>query len=105
MPSNERPGRTVRLPVRLRPEEDAAVRERARACGMTLARNMRESALGVVPKARPGLVEMEAVRELARVGNNLNRLAHIANLNEEIEVEDDLRAVLEEVLAAARRLG
>ena len=48
---------------------------------------------------------MEAIRELARIGNNLNQLAHVANLNEEIEREEELRAVLEEVLAAARRLG
>lgn len=105
MPSNERSVRTTRIPVRLRPDENVKVRERAHACGMTLARFIRETALGAVPKARPRLAEMEAIRELARIGNNLNQLAHIANLNDEIEREEDLRAVLEEVLAAVRRLG
>ena len=105
MPSNQRPARTTRIPVRLRPDENATVRERAQACGMTLARYMRETALGAVPKARHRLLEMEAVRELARIGNNLNQLAYIANLNEEIEREEELRAVLEEVLAAVRRMG
>ena len=105
MTSNQRAGRTTRIPVRLRPDENATVRERAHACGMTLARYMRETALGAVPKARPRLAEMEAIRELARIGNNLNQLAHVANLNEEIEGEEELRAVLEEVLAAVRRLG
>jgi hypothetical protein len=33
---SRRPARTVRLPVRLMPEEDAALR--ARECGMTRAR-------------------------------------------------------------------
>lgn len=105
MSSNQRPVRTTRIPVRLRPDENAIVRARAHACGMTLARYMRETALGAVPKARPRLAEMEAVRELARIGNNLNQLAHVANLNEETEREEVLRAVLEEVLAAARRMG
>ena len=105
MPSTERQTRTVRLPVHLRPDESDLVRERARACGLTVARYMREAALGAVPKARPRLAEMEAVRELLRIGNNLNQLAHVANRNEEIEREGELRAVLEEVLAAARRLG
>jgi hypothetical protein len=41
---------------------------------------------------------------LARVGNNLNQLAHIANMNEELGREEEFRAVLE-VPAAARLLG
>lgn len=97
--------RTIRRPVRLRPEEDRMVRERARECGLTLARYMRETALGAVPRAKPRSLELEAVRELNRVGNNLNQLAHIANINEELPAEEKLHAVLKEVLAAARRLG
>ena len=50
---------------------------------LLLARYMRETALGAVPKARPRLFEMAVVRELARIGNNLNQLAHVANLNDE----------------------
>jgi hypothetical protein len=48
---------------------------------------------------------MEGVRQLARIGSNLNQLAHIANLNDEVERVEELRTVLEEVLGAARRLG
>lgn len=68
MPSNQRTGRTTRIPVRLRPDENVKVRERAHACGMTLARYMRETALGAVPKARPRLLEMAAVRDSRESG-------------------------------------
>ena len=91
--------------IRMAPEEWERISHRARECGWTTSRYMRETALGAVPRARPRQAEMEAVRQLARIGNNLNQLAHIANLNEEIEREEELRAVLEEVLAVARRLG
>ena len=91
--------------LRLHTAELDAITRRARECGRSAAAYIRETALGAVPKARPRLAEMEAVRQLARIGNNLNQLAHIANMNEELGPEEELRAVLEEVLAAARRLG
>jgi hypothetical protein len=99
-----RPRRTMRY-LRMDPEEWERVRERAQACGLTTSRYIRETALGAVPKARPRQLEMEAVRQLARLGNNLNQLARVANQNEEIEREEELRGVLAEVLAAVRRLG
>lgn len=91
--------------VRMAPDEWERISARAKECGWTTSRYIRETALGAVPKARPRLVEMEAVRQLARVGNNLNQLAHVANINDEIEREQELSVVLEEVLAAIRRLG
>lgn len=105
MPTRERAARTIRLPVRLRSDEARALRDRAQECGMTIARYVRETALGAVPRARPRQVEMEAVRELARIGNNLNQLVHLAHLCGELPQEEELREVLEAVLAAARRLG
>ncbi len=96
--------RTMRY-IRMAPEEWERISHRARVGGWTTSRYRRETALGAVPKARPRQAEMEAVRQLARIGNNLNQLAHIANMNEELGPEEEFRAVLEEVVAAARRLG
>jgi hypothetical protein len=46
-------GRTAAKLIRFAPDELAAVNRRARTCGRTPARFIREAALGAIPKARP----------------------------------------------------
>lgn len=45
-----------------------------------------------------------AIRELARIGNNLNQIAHAANLMKLHLLEADARRCLDAVLAAIDRL-
>jgi len=69
--------RTVAKLVRFSPEEIARISERARTCGRTVARYIREAALGAVPKARHHAERDALLRELARTGRDLARLAHL----------------------------
>lgn len=70
--------RTVAKLVRFSPDEIARVSERARTCGRTVARYIRETALGAVPKARHHVERDALLRELARTGRDLARLALLA---------------------------
>lgn len=67
--------------VRFSPEEIARVSERARSCGYTSARYIRETALGAIPKARHHADRDTLLRELARIGRDLERLTRIAELH------------------------
>ena len=66
---------------------------------------MREVALGSVPRARPRRIEQQAIHQLARIGNNLNQIAHVANASRRVELSERLARVLAEVMAAVRRLA
>jgi hypothetical protein len=69
--------RTVAKLVRFSPDEIARVSERARTCGRTVARYIREAALGAVPKGRHHTERDAMLRELARTGRDLARLAQL----------------------------
>lgn len=77
----------------------------ARECGKPPATYVREVSLGAVPKARRNRTENDLIIELGRVGNNLNQLARLAHSSGDLPAEEQLRAVLNEVLAAVRRIG
>ena len=70
--------RTVAKLVRFSPDEIARISQRARACGRTVARYIRETALGAIPKARHHVDRDALLRELARTGRDLARLAQLA---------------------------
>lgn len=69
--------RTVAKLVRFSPDEIARVSDRARTCGRTAARYIRETALGAIPKARHHANRDALLRELARTGRELARLAQL----------------------------
>ena len=98
-----RPCRTAKSLVRFTPDEFAIIADRARACGRTPARFIREAALGAVPRERRSAVNADLVRQLARIGNNLNQLAVRAHTGSPLPV-DALEATLSELLAAVRRV-
>jgi Bacterial mobilisation protein (MobC) len=91
--------------VRFTPTEFHAVRERAQTCGHAMARFVREAALGAVPRARRHQSTDEALRQLRRIGNNLNQLAHVANAKDVLPMEARLDAVLAELMAVAHRIA
>jgi hypothetical protein len=98
------PPRTIGKLIRFRPDEIATIAERARACGAPVARYIREVALGVTPRARRTQANTELIHHLARIGNNLNQLAHAANNERQVDEGTRLRAVLDEVIATIKRV-
>jgi hypothetical protein len=71
--------RTAAKLIRFQPEELARITERARACGQTPARFIRESALGAIPKPRHHAGADPWLCELARVGRALDQLVRLAH--------------------------
>ena len=72
--------RSIAKLVRFSTEELARISERAHICGYTPARYIRETALGAIPKARHHADRDALLRELARVGCDLGRLARLAKI-------------------------
>lgn len=70
--------RSIRLLVHVNPPEESALRAAAQRARRSLARYIREAALGrpvvVIPE-----INREAFSSLARIGANLNQLAHHFN--------------------------
>jgi hypothetical protein len=69
--------RTVAKLERFSPDEITRVSERARTCGRTAARYIREAALGAVPKARHHIERDALLGELARTGRDLARVVQL----------------------------
>jgi hypothetical protein len=97
--------RTKPTMVRWTPAEITTVTERARSCGLTVARFIRECALGAVPKATRHVDQKALLRELARSGNNLNQLAHEANARDLFPAQEKIEAALTFHMAALRKLA
>ena len=102
--------RTLRLGVRLNGRERDELVERARARGLSLTRLLVDTALEhPLPPSRspidePGREQLgELIRrldaldeQLVRVGNNLNQMAHGANISRELRATEQLDAGLRE---------
>ena len=86
--------------VRFSADEIARVHERARSCGYTSARYIRETALGAIPKACQHADRDVLVRELARIGRDLDRLTRIAESHGLDQFRSDERTQLRSTLAA-----
>lgn len=80
--------------------------ERIKASGLTKAAYVRAALTGVAPRARPGAVRRELVREVNRIGVNLNQLTKRANahnldagLQARLEIAlNELEAILPEIV-------
>jgi hypothetical protein len=96
--------RTRMMLVRFTSAEFDRVRAAAQAAGRPLARYVRETTLGAVPRARRHHAIDEVLRHLARIGNNVNQLAHVANATDRFPTEAKLDAVLAELRATVHRI-
>lgn len=96
--------RSVVKLIRYTPTELAAVVEHARACGMPVARYVRETSLGAIPRVRRTYAHAELIRQLAHIGNNLNQLAHHANATGRVPDAGFLREAVHAVLRAIATL-
>jgi len=91
--------------IRYRAGEALAVRERARVCGLPLARYVREVSLGTIPRERRHRAVDELIRQLARIGNNLNQLAYEAHARDLFPGAARVDAALEELRTAIQQVG
>ncbi len=97
--------RTAAKLIRFAPDELAAVSSRARACGRTPARFIREAALGAIPKARHNEERDRILLGLARLGGQLSLLAGRTNGGNQHESDGaQLAAALAEHRTVVRAL-
>jgi hypothetical protein len=97
--------RTAAKLIRFAPDELAAVSRRARTCGRTPARFIREAALGAIPKARHNEDRDRTLLALARLGGQLAVLARRSNGDDQRESDrGQLAAALAEHRTAIRAL-
>ncbi|MDQ2891182.1 MAG: MobC family plasmid mobilization relaxosome protein [Gemmatimonadota bacterium] len=90
--------------IRFTSEEWTTIVARAADCGTPPARYVRKTALGAVPRVRRLQANAELIRQLARIGNNLNQLAYVANDLGRVGEEAHFHAVLDEVIATIKRV-
>lgn len=95
------PTRTHIVPVRMSDEEHAIASACASALGISLSRLMRSRA-EALPPYPPAKIDLDAARELTRIGNNLNQMArtlHSGFGTRASELEAILLELREEVAA------
>jgi hypothetical protein len=90
--------------IRYTPEEWAIVVANAANCHIPPATYVRITSLGFAPKVPRTGVNADVLRQLTRIGNNLNQLARIANISGKTPTEIRCRVILEHVLAAINRI-
>lgn len=100
--------RAERLPdIRVTVSERASVEARAAQAGIPVTEFCRRAALGakiIAPSATRSGIPPGLLSELARVGNNLNQIAHAAHLGRELRgmaeaALIDLRALMDTMAA------
>ena len=99
--------RTVMVAARVTPAEHAAWQEKAAAAGVSPSALLREAMARTRTWTAPALaVESERIRQIARIGNNLNQLARWANTHkraaEAVAVIANLVSFERSLLAVAR---
>jgi hypothetical protein len=97
--------RTAAKLICFRPDELARITERARVCGQTPARFIRETALGAIPKARQHEATGALLYEMARIGRSLDELARLAQAGPHAALAERLTATLDGHWARVRQLA
>lgn len=95
--------RTGRINVPLNGEEKTLILEKAQAYNMTGALFLRELGLGHRMRRPLPAVNVEAYRELGRMGINLNRAIALANEGKPIVLNPEFLGRLYELLQSTRR--
>jgi hypothetical protein len=96
--------RTAAKLIRFHPDELARITERARACGRTPARFIRETALGAIPKPRHHAATGALLYELARIGRSLDELARLADASQHAALAERARGALDGHWALVRQV-
>lgn len=95
--------RTCAKLIRFSPEELGTVVERARSAGLPVACYVREVSLGVTPRTRKTELSDPAIRALARIGNELQKLSRVAS-EQRLPCAADFERAVGEVLNVIRAL-
>lgn len=98
-PSN----RTVILKVRLTPAESALLKDQSARTGRTMSDVMRSAWEKLKIIELPPADFAETVVQLHRIGNNLNQVAHAANMGE-VHIPE-IQTVLKEIVAIDKKLN
>ena len=78
--------RSIKKQILVNHEEDQLIRKKAEQVGMNVSAYMRCRALGYTPKEKPPKEFYDAIKEIRKVGINLNQIAHKANALNFIDV-------------------
>ena len=85
------------ISVRLSDAELVRIDEAAHQCGTPRSTYLRRVGLGAVPTPKQSRVERDAIYHLAKIGANLNQLAHHANATGKLTRGAELTAALAEL--------
>jgi hypothetical protein len=77
----------------------------ARECGLPPATFVRKVSLGARPRARRNRLENELILRLGQIAADLHRVVRIAEQAGDVPAPEQYRSLLDEVLAAVRRIG
>jgi hypothetical protein len=97
--------KSERISVRVTQEEDAILRAKAKQAGMTYPAFLRAVISGKEIDKNGNQQKKEILRELKKIGNNLNQLAYIANSNGTVnaqEYHNDAAAVRDTIIRIER---
>jgi hypothetical protein len=93
MPATRR--RTAAKLIRFHPDELVRITDRSRDCGRTPTRFIRETALGAVPRPRHHAATEALLRDLARIGGCLERIARLARASHHAALAEQACAALD----------
>lgn len=96
--------RTAAKLIRFHLDELARITERARICGRTPARFIRETALGVIPKPRHHAVTDTVLCDITRIGRCLDELARLAEASQHPALAERARGALDRHWALVRQI-
>lgn len=74
-------------PVRVSEQERHSIKSRAMESGLSVSEYQRRALLDCVIVVQDNLVDINAVRQLSAIGNNLNQLTRKAHIHDEIDRE------------------
>ncbi len=102
MKRRRQPRLTLVKPIRFAPDEWTKIEERAKLVALPPSAYVRQTALGYRLSSR---INERAIAQLARVGNNLNQLARVANTTGRMGASRRLEEVLKETQRAIMDLA
>jgi hypothetical protein len=91
--------------VRYHDHEWERVVRHAQACGLPTATFVRRVSLGAKPRARRNRTENDLILQLGRLATDLHRLVNLSEQGNASSSSADLERLLNEILAAVRRIG